>query len=713
MIIALVFPRGSFSGRPLAVCMLFFCLSMSVCAQDLVAPVAQEEPKNSQTTAGDESLANQEPGNVSNFEIVEPPPITRIVMFNSGLAQLVHAGTIKGNERIDMKFTSHDVDDVLKSLVFQDRGGGIVSSVQYKPSPDLQDIAAQNLGPAMTMAQTLQKYRGESVTIQLGDAQIQGSILSVENRQIGNDFVETVSLIKPDGIASVALTDINRIQFDDQKLRHELESAMLGLTKSRAANLKTLSLFFEGEGERAIRFSYNVDAPVWRLTYRLDLLQDKSRLQGWAHIDNVTGVAWDSIDLDLRSGRPQSFHVALFAPVLAERQSLSLRIFDIPADLTLIPQWFGFDTPSRQVRLSGGIGGGFGRGGRGGGGGGGFGFGGGSDDSMSADDTNPLDINSAVEPAAEVMRATKMVRFKIKDPVTLDAGHSAMVPVISVEIPVEQFTLLDAADEDNPARLYAQITNTSSLPLIPGPVSLYQDGDFVGDGVMVRIEQGEINGFVYGTDIPVSLSEQPASVKEVTTRVRRKEDTIVLNYDVVQKRTYDIKNRDALPRAILLEVPVDAKDVSPKPDRIAGDLLQYKIACKPNSIVRHEVTQTTPKSKELSLHVVNQKVIDTWTKDGADIQAGLLNTFAQIFALNLELSNRKSERSDAENRVSAIRGEQERLTGIIKVLAPNDAAAKKYLEKLDETESELEAARKVLAAAESKVHLVEQELSAL
>ena len=217
-----------------------------------------------------------------------------------------------------MKFSRHDVDDVLKSLVFEDKSGGIVRSVEYKPAPDSQDVAAQELGPAMTLAQTLQKYRGESVTIEIGDGKtVGGNILSVENRQVGKEFVETLTITNPSGFLSIPIHEFKRIQFDNNELRREFELAMAGLTKGRQAEAKQLDLLFEGKGERNVRYSYNVDAPIWRMTYRLDLTPDQSTLQGWAHIDNVTGVDWKKIQLDLRSGRPQSFHVDLFAPVLA------------------------------------------------------------------------------------------------------------------------------------------------------------------------------------------------------------------------------------------------------------------------------------------------------------------------------------------------------------------------------------------------------------
>ncbi len=208
---------------------------------------------------------------IGKFAEVAPPPVTRIVMFSSGLSQLVHEGTVTGNQSVSMRFSEHDVDDVLKSLVFEDQGGGSIRSVQYNPAPDAQDVAATNLGPALTLAQTLQKYRGEKVEVQTADKTITGSILSVENRQTDEAFIETLTLVNEDGFISIPVNDFRAINFVDEKLRKEFGLAMSGLKKSRLANSKEIVLLFEGEGERKVRFSYNVDSPIWRMTYRLDL----------------------------------------------------------------------------------------------------------------------------------------------------------------------------------------------------------------------------------------------------------------------------------------------------------------------------------------------------------------------------------------------------------------------------------------------------------
>jgi len=565
------------------------------------------------------------------------------------------------------------------------------------------------------------------VTVEKDKSEIKGNIVSVENRQEGPIFVETLTLINEDGFVSLSLSEIERIKFADEKLREDFQLAMIGLAKSRAADLKTLGLLFEGDGKREVRFSYNVDAPIWRMTYRLQYSENKSSLQGWAHIDNVTGVDWTEIELDLRSGRPQSFHVDIFAPLLAERTSIGVGIFDIPTDRTLVPQWFGFDPPARfgfavddrsSLVEAGGFGmggGGFGRGGGGfGGGGGGFGGGGGGLGGgivgRDASNDEPLDIDTAFQSSADGGRLTKMVRFKIKDPVTLKAGRSAMVPVVSAEIPVELFSMLDADNPDQPAELYAQVKNTSDLPLIPGPIAFYQKGDFVGDGIMKRIEQGAIDGFVYGADTPLSLFAEPKKTKQVTKSVNRKNDQVLLNFELIEEQGYVISNRDALPRKILLKISKFFEKVEPKPDQQIGNKLLYNLECKPNSTIRFDVVHTDFKSKQIALKTIRPADLDLWKKTNVSIEPALADTLGKIFELKSDLSKVRTAQTKAASQVQATQNEQDRIIKIMRVLEPDAPSSEKYLEMLAKTETQLETARQELETLKENVTKLELEL---
>src|SRR5262245_32717558 len=60
-----------------------------------------------------------------------PLPITHVVLFSSGVGYFQRTGEVEGNTRIDLAFPVQDINDLLKSMVLQDLGGGQVSAVSY------------------------------------------------------------------------------------------------------------------------------------------------------------------------------------------------------------------------------------------------------------------------------------------------------------------------------------------------------------------------------------------------------------------------------------------------------------------------------------------------------------------------------------------------------------------------------------------------------
>ena len=591
---------------------------------------------------------------VSEFTETSPPPITRIVMFNSGLCQVIHEGKVIDKSKVKMRFSDHDIDDVLKSLVFEDRNDGWIRSVLYNPAPDKQDVAAKNLGQALTLAQTLQKYRGETVVIKLHDSTLEGAILSVENRQTGDGFIETLTIVNEQGFTSIALNDFASVSFKNEEVREHFQMAMEGLQENRNANSQELSLLFDGEGERNVRFSYNVDAPIWRMTYRLDIQDAESTIQGWAHIDNVTGVDWNEIELDLRSGRPQSFHSDIFAPVLAERVNVGLTPFDLPKDKTLLSTDFFARGSSIKGGFDGisGFGGGFGGNGLGGGGFGGGGFGGGTfgGGGRGNREQEPLDINSAFRAAGAAGRSNKMVRFILKDRVSIQAGNSSMVPVLTEKVPVDLFSMFDGANSST-AKLIAQIQNSSATPMIPGPVTLYQDGDFVGDAALKRIEVGAKGDLVYGTDLAVRLVVESSAEEKQLTEIEYVENgRALLRYQVTNSSTYVMINDDSLPRNFLLKAPLKEKNVEPAPLRREGKLGIYTRECKAKSSVELEITQTRTDSSVVNLDSVTQTEFDKWTESDAKVDPTITERLTALFAAKKILTDAVAEKTQIVGR---------------------------------------------------------------
>ncbi len=58
-------------------------------------------------------------------------PVQQVVLFSSGVGYFERRGHVDGNATLDFKFNVADINDLLKSMVLEDLGGGRISAVTY------------------------------------------------------------------------------------------------------------------------------------------------------------------------------------------------------------------------------------------------------------------------------------------------------------------------------------------------------------------------------------------------------------------------------------------------------------------------------------------------------------------------------------------------------------------------------------------------------
>jgi hypothetical protein len=148
-------------------------------------------------------------------------PIDRVVLFSAGVGYFEHNGRVEGDARVDLRFRTDDINDLLKSMVLQDEGGGRISAVSYGSKDPLTRTLATfsiDLTQNPTLADLLNQIRGEQIEID-APTKITGTILGVEKREVpaGKDkdraTVETafLNLLTDDGLRSVSLDGVGRI----------------------------------------------------------------------------------------------------------------------------------------------------------------------------------------------------------------------------------------------------------------------------------------------------------------------------------------------------------------------------------------------------------------------------------------------------------------------------------------------------------------------
>ena len=258
-------------------------------AADKTDPPAKGDPAK-----GDKDTKGAKPAKV---ELSSDVPLERVVLFNSGVGFFDRQGSVKGDAQIELKFNVEDINDLLKSMIVQDMGGGHISAVTYgskDPITKTLKTFAIDLTSNPTLGQILNQVRGERVEIDAPNP-ITGIILGVETKkkEIGKERdtidVDMLNLLTQEGLRSVPLENVGTIRLLNEKLDKEFRQALKVLALGHDTDKKTVTLNFLGDGKRDVRVGYIQQAPIWKTSYRLVLKEDASPfLQGWAIVENTT-----------------------------------------------------------------------------------------------------------------------------------------------------------------------------------------------------------------------------------------------------------------------------------------------------------------------------------------------------------------------------------------------------------------------------------------
>ena len=269
-------------------------------------------------------------------------PISRVILFSSGVAHFSRSAEVEGEARIDLTFPEQDINDLIKSMVLQDFSDkGRVSAVTYdshEPIDRTLKSFAINLNNNPTLAQILVQARGEKVEVVMQQnavgqpGTVTGAIIGLEEqRQVAKDVtlkVEILNLWCPEGVRSVKMNEVQRLRFQNPVIENEFRRALETLALAHDSQKKAVSLHFSGVGKRKVQVSYVTEAPIWKTSYRLVLdKKEKPYLQGWAVIENTTDEDWNGVEMALISGRPISFRMDLYNPLYVNRPVVEPELF--------------------------------------------------------------------------------------------------------------------------------------------------------------------------------------------------------------------------------------------------------------------------------------------------------------------------------------------------------------------------------------------------
>jgi hypothetical protein len=462
--------------------------------------------------------------------------LSRVVLYRNGVAYFERAGVVDG-ERLTVKARKDQINDLLKSLTVIDRSSGKTVSVSVPLDPQAwQDAALSMLTPGRgRLAQVLDALRGTLVEAETDERTVSGRIVLVEPAPLDaeleaehahhHDHEESagtgqedhkLTLLDAGTLHVVPLARLRSLRLRDGDLVMQLDRHLDATSGEGMFQQVDVVVHFADPGEHNVAVSYVAQAPLWKPTYRLVLPEDgagKALLQVWAVVSNVSGENWDAVQLSLTSGAPLAFRYDLHTPEQVERPDLTRSAADKQAQVALGETSFEAIAPvapppmaamagappaydEESDVLS-------------------------SIEDDDAGDRREMSKKSAAArpaapakagpsrapavdlaawsalqpPAASAKRIAGLTRFDVAQPISLRDGSASMVQLVNQLVPGEQTFLYKPGGsgpgyELNPYHV-VRFQNDTDFVLEPGPISIYANGSFVGEGLSEAIASHE------------------------------------------------------------------------------------------------------------------------------------------------------------------------------------------------------------------------------
>jgi hypothetical protein len=632
-------------------------------------------------------------------------PLSKIVLYSSGVGYFQHDGTVNNRTQLDLRLQTNQINDMLKSLVVQDFGGGRVSTVTYgsrDPVTKTLDSFGINLNGNPTLGQILTQVRGEPVEVTAPNP-IVGTLLGVEKKteSFGEGSQhrvieqEYVTLLTEDGFRSLSLANVQRIKLTNPALNAELHQALAALATNHDAQMKTVSITFDGTGSRQARVAYLIETPVWKTTYRLVLDEDKvPYLQGWAIVENQTPQDWRNVKLSLVSGRPISFTMDLYQPLYNPRPVVQSELY-----ANLKPQTYGdamdelkpmasppaARSEMKKERLLGKMAQGF-AGGRANA----------PAETAIAADMGMGSLEEGVAPMAMAEDKGELFEYRIDQPVTLAKHTSALLPIIGQPLQGQKVSLYNqSVNAKHPLNGY-RLKNTSSLHLMQGPITLFDSGTYAGDARIEDLPPGQDRLISYALDLKTEVEPKLEGGTQELATVSLKKGTMLISRRLVEDRTYLVKNRDAKAKTVLIEQPyrADWKLAEPKePTERTRDLYRFSVAVDPGKSATLRVKETLPIQESILLmdSGIDQIV---YYQQAKEVSSKVREALQRVVQLRGKLDDARAQRTRLDQRTAEITAEHARIRENMQRLPQNSDLYNRYVKKLDQQETELEKLRK-------------------
>ncbi|MFN8741631.1 MAG: hypothetical protein ACK5YR_17025 [Pirellula sp.] len=651
--------------------------------------------------------------------------LRRVELFPAGQGVFEYGSESIQDSKVNLALTRRELDDVLKSFVLQGFDG--VQLEFQRELAEKDSIIAESLqsDPSMTRAELLQCLRGNRIRLINETGEHVGRIVTVEHQpdpKALDSLMETVTLATADGLIQLAVVPSTRIRFEGEGLEKDLDHSLDQISETKNESTIDLGIMLSKREPGPASFAYQSESAPWKCAYRITKKDNKAALVVSAVIDNVSHITWEDIELVLIVDQPLVFHSPLSYVHSVSRASLPLPTPFSATPPNLLPGakqnalvlleragQSSNDTPPSSR--------GFGMGGMGGMGGmmGGP-LGGAPSNSTSSQVVEPNSLEASLIKrmgisfnAGELNREAIGKRVHIRIPnTTIPSKGSSTHFLSSIPHEIRDIRVYVSDVHKSHALSAFEITLRKGYQLPGGPGTVWSEHGYSGDIMIPHLIADVPQMITYAVDQDLEIQKVLSANEEdpfADTRVTKTSSFQLVGQSVIVEKQietrlirYKIKNQSPHEKQLILEhVCADpmwkvVTDTAAMPvnSTLQNDMVpaRFELLVPPQTEIVHEVREERSvrmeRTESTALNDLRTAASNPQCPNELKVLLGKwIGKRETKDQIDMELSQVRS-------MLSEILAEQKRLQQSITAVNRSDAIYDRYLEKLDEIESEIE-----------------------
>jgi hypothetical protein len=303
-----------------------------------------------------------------------------------------------------------------------------------------------------------------------------------------------------------------------------------------------------------------------------------------------------------------------------------------------------------------------------------------------------IDLKQGVTPVTTAEEVGDYFRYIIDHKVTLPRQKSALLPIVNHAVEATRVSIFNESIHDRFPLLGLKFKNTSGQDLMQGPITVYEGSTYAGDAHVADLQPGEERLLAYAIDQGTEVKAEQRDTPEQLVAVKVVKGAIRASYKLRETKTYFVKNRSTQDRVLILEHPLrgDWKLVEPqKPMEKARDVYRFQVTVPAGKSATQQVVEEKVRQDTIDLDGLEDKAVRVFLQ-GPVAGTKVKESLEKAIALRGALTDTQRDLTQVEGQLKAITDDQARLRANLDRLPQTSAAHKRYLEKFDTQETEIE-----------------------